>query len=155
MSINRVELTGNLTRPAELSATAGGTQVLRFSLAVGDRRKSAQTGEWEDVPNFVDCAMFGRRAEALRPYLAKGAKVAVEGKLRYSAWQAKDGQRRSKLEVVVDEVELMSRRPETAAAARPAPAPAPQTAEEAARAVREAFPGAAPAPATYDDDIEF
>ena len=58
MSINRVSITGNLTRDPELRATAGGTQVLSFGVAVNDRRRNPQTGEWEDYPNFVDCTMF-------------------------------------------------------------------------------------------------
>ena len=97
MSINRVNITGTLTRDPELRATAGGTQVLSFGVAVNDRRRNAQTGEWEDYPNFVDCTMFGTRAEAVSRFLAKGNKVAIEGKLRYSSWE-RDGQRRSKLE---------------------------------------------------------
>ena len=74
---------------------------------MNDRRRNAQTGEWEDYPNFVDCTMFGTRAEAVSRFLAKGNKVAIEGKLRYSSWE-RDGQRRSKLEVIVDEIEFMS-----------------------------------------------
>ena len=109
MSINRVCITGNLTREPELRATAGGTQVLSLGVAVNERFKDPQTGEWADRPNFVDCVMFGARAEAVARYLAKGAKVAIEGRLRFSSWE-KDGQRRSRLEVVVDEIEFMSRR---------------------------------------------
>ena len=108
MSINRVNISGNLTRDSELRATAGGVQVLRFGVAVNDRRRNPESGEWEDYPNFVECVMFGARAEAVGRYLLKGTKVAIEGKLRYSSWE-KDGQRRSKLEVIVDEVEFMSR----------------------------------------------
>lgn len=107
MSINRVNITGNLTRDPELRSTAGGMAVLGFGVAVNDRRKNQQTGQWEDYPNFVDCTMFGTRAEAVSRYLSKGSKVAIEGKLRYSSWE-RDGQRRSKLEVIVDEVELLS-----------------------------------------------
>lgn len=108
MSINRVNISGNLTRDPELRATAGGTQVLSFGVAVNDRRRNPQSGEWEDYPNFVDCTMFGTRAEAVSRYLSKGSKVAIEGKLRYSSWE-RDGQRRSKLEVIVDEIEFLSR----------------------------------------------
>ena len=109
MSINRVNITGNLTRDPELRATAGGTQVLSFGVAVNDRRRNAQTGEWEDYPNFVDCTMFGTRAEAVSRFLAKGNKVAIEGKLRYRSWNDQQtGQKRSALEVVVDELEFMS-----------------------------------------------
>lgn len=110
MSINRVNITGNLTRSPELKSTAGGTQVLRIGVAVNDRVKNQQSGEWEDRPNFVDCVVFGRRAEALANILSKGAKVAIEGRLRYSSWEAQDGSKRSKLEVACDDVEFMSRR---------------------------------------------
>lgn len=109
MSINRVNISGNLTRDPELKSTTGGTSVLTFGVAVNDRRRNPQTGEWEDVPNFVDCVVFGARAEPLSRFLSKGSKVAIEGKLRYSSWE-RDGQRRSKLEVIVDEVEFLSPR---------------------------------------------
>ena len=108
MSINRVNISGNLTRDPELRSTAGGTAILSLGVAVNDRRKNPQTGEWEDYTNFVDCVMFGSRAEAVSRFLGKGSKVAIDGKLRYSSWE-RDGQRRSKLEVIVDEIEFMSR----------------------------------------------
>lgn len=110
MSINRVNISGNLTRDPEMRQTAGGTQILQFGVAVNDRRRNPQTGEWEDTPNFVDCVVFGSRAEPLSRFLSRGTKVAIEGKLRYSAWETKDGQRRSKLEVVVDDLEFFSPR---------------------------------------------
>lgn len=107
MSINRVIISGRLTREPELRSTQAGTQVLSMGVAVNDRRRNPQSGEWEDYANFIDCTMFGARAESLSRILAKGSKVCIEGKLRYSKWE-RDGQTRSKLEVVVDEVELMS-----------------------------------------------
>jgi len=97
MSINKCIISGNLTRDAELRQTQSGMQVLGFGVAVNDRVKNQQTGEWEDHPNFVDCVVFGSRAEPLSRFLSKGSKVAIEGKLRYSSWETKDGQRRSKL----------------------------------------------------------
>ena len=108
MSINKVIISGNLTRDPELKSTASGTSVLKLGVAVNDRRKDA-SGEWTDVPNFVDVTVFGKRGEALARFLSKGAKVAIEGKLRWSQWE-KDGEKRSKLEVVADEVELMGAR---------------------------------------------
>lgn len=110
MSINRTVISGNLTRDPDVRATAAGTQVLSFTVAVNDRRKNQQTGEWEDHANFVGCTMFGARAEAVGRYLSKGSKVCVEGKLHYSAWEDRDGGKRSKLEVIVDEIEFMSSR---------------------------------------------
>ena len=112
MSINRVVVSGNLTRDPELRATPGGTQVLGLGVAVNDRRRNQQTGEWEDYPNFIDCTMFGNRAEALSRILRKGMKVAIEGKLRYSSWEDRNGGgRRSKVEIIPDEVVLMSQNP--------------------------------------------
>ena len=112
MSINRVVVSGNLTRDPELRVTPGGTQMLGFGVAVNDRRRNQQTGEWEDYPNFIDCTMFGNRAEALSRILRKGMKVAIEGKLRYSSWEDKNGGgRRSKVEIIPDEVVLMSQNP--------------------------------------------
>lgn len=112
MSINKVMISGNLTRDAELRTTPSGTAILNFGVAVNDRRRN-QNGEWEDYANFVDCTMFGRRAEALQSYLKKGLKVAIEGRLHYSSWEDRNtGQRRSKLDVTVDELEFMSSRGE-------------------------------------------
>lgn len=147
MSINRVNITGNLTRDPELRATAGGTQMLAFGVAVNDRRKNPQTGAWEDVPNFVDCIVFGSRAEAVSRFISKGSKVAIEGKLRYSSWETKEGQRRSKLEVIVDEIDFLSRQGQqvtspAAEAAKVADTPAYGTPR-------------APEPEFYDADIPF
>lgn len=121
MSINRVFISGNLTRDPELRSTASGMAVLGFGVAVNDRRKNQRTGEWEDCPNYIDCAVFGARAESLSRMLAKGSKVAVEGHLRYSSWE-RDGQRRRKLEVVAEEIELMQRRDGERGGARREPA---------------------------------
>ena len=118
MGVNRVIVSGNLTRDPDLRSTATGMPVLGFGVAVNDRRKNAQTGEWEDYPNFIDCTMFGARAQSLSNYLSKGTKVAIEGKLRWSQWE-RDGQKRSKIEVVVDDLELMS--PRGGAPSAPAP----------------------------------
>lgn len=109
MGINKVMLSGNLTRESELRRTQSGSAILNFGIAVNDRRRNSQTGEWEDYANFFDCVMFGARAEAVANYLTKGTKVAIEGHLRWSQWE-RDGQKRSKVEVIVDELEFMSRR---------------------------------------------
>lgn len=108
MSINRVVISGNLTRDAELRATTSGMSVLSFGVAVNDRYFNKQTNQWEDRPNFVDCTLFGNRAQSLAQWLVKGTKVAIEGKLRFSQWQNDQGNKRSKLEVLVDEVEFLS-----------------------------------------------
>lgn len=108
MSINRVIVSGNLTRDPEVRTTASGNPVMGFGIAVNDRRKNSQTGEWEDYPNFIDCTMFGARAQSVSRFLSKGSKVAIEGKLRWSQWETNEGQKRSKIEIIVDEIEFMS-----------------------------------------------
>ena len=110
MAINKATITGNLTRDPELRQTQGGTSVLTIGVAVNDRRKNQQTGEWEDYPNFIDCKLFGNRATGVAPHLQKGMKVAIEGKLNQSRWQAEDGTNRSKIGIIVDEIEFMAKR---------------------------------------------
>ena len=107
--INSVTICGNLTRDAELRATGNGLQILSFTVAVNDRRRNQQ-GQWEDVPNYVPCTLFGERAEKLAGYLTKGVKVCVTGKLHYQSWQAKDGTKRHELEVNVSDLDFMQRR---------------------------------------------
>ena len=102
MSINVVCLSGNVTRDAELRQVGSGT-CLEFSVAVNDRRKN-QSGEWEDVPNYFDCCMWGKRAEAVAGMVTKGKQVMLEGRLHWRQWDAKDGTRRSKVEVTVAEI---------------------------------------------------
>mgnify|MGYP004471311183 CR=1 FL=1 len=148
MGINSVSITGNLTSDPELKATAGGSNVLSMGVAVNERRKDPATGEWGDYPNFVDCVVFGNRAEALARILAKGAKVAVHGRLRQDRWQDQDGRNRSRIEVVADEVDLMQR-PGEARAASPSPAAAQSQPTSA-----PASP-AAPADDLYASDIPF
>jgi single-strand DNA-binding protein len=107
-NINKVIITGNLTRDPELRATQGGTTILSLGVAVNDRRKDRDTGEWVDHANFVDCTMFGKRADSVSRYLHKGTHVTIEGKLRYESWE-KNGERRSKLSVLVDNIEFQNK----------------------------------------------
>lgn len=155
VSINRVNITGNLTRDPELRATQSGTQVLHLGVAVNDRRRNQQTGNWEDYPNFIDCVMFGTRAEAIQRYLSKGTKVAIEGRLRYSSWE-RDGQRRSKIEVVIDEIEFMS--PRQNGSNQGAPAPQSQGSYQASAPAPSVSPAPVATPPSadvYDADIPF
>lgn len=148
MSINRVNISGNLTRDPELRSTAGGTNILSFGVAVNDQRKNPQTGKWENVPNFIDCIVFGQRAEALSRFISKGAKVSIDGKLHYSSWETKEGDRRSKLEVIVDEIDFMSR-----AGGQQVTSPAAEAAKVADTPAYAA--PRAPEPEFYDADIPF
>jgi single-strand DNA-binding protein len=106
MSINRVIITGNLTRDPELNRSAAGMAILKMGVAVNDRRKNSTTGEWEDSVNFVDVTMFGTRAESVSRFLSKGKQVGIEGKLRWHQWESAAGEKRSKLEVIADDIEL-------------------------------------------------
>ena len=108
MSINQVAISGNVARDAKLTETVNGSFVLHFTVAVNDRRKSKE-GQWEDYASFIDCTMFGKRANAIAPYITKGTKVSIQGKLSQDRWQS-NGETKSKIEVYVDEIELMSRR---------------------------------------------
>jgi len=105
MSINTVTLSGNLTRDIEIRRTQAGKVIASFGIAVNDRKKNGQTGEWEDVPNFFDITGFGERWLKVREYVSKGSRVTIQGRLRWSQWE-KDGQKRSKVEVVADEIDF-------------------------------------------------
>ena len=110
MAINRAFISGNLTRDAEVRVTPSGYAICEFSVAVNDRRRNKQTGEWEDDPQFVDCKLLGSRAESLAQYLSKGTKVSAEGRLKVDTWQDREtGKNRSKTYVLIDEVEFLSR----------------------------------------------
>ena len=100
-SINVVAVSGNLVSDCTKSK-AGETPIVNFVVAVDERRKG-KGGEWENYPNYIECALFGARAKALANALAKGVKVYVQGKLHQSRWE-KDGQKRSKVSITVDEI---------------------------------------------------
>lgn len=126
MSINSVTLVGNLTRDPELKP-AGGTTVCSMRLAVNDRVKDQQTGEWGDRPNFFNVDAFGARGENCAKYLAKGAKITVHGRLRWREWETQEGQKREAVSIVADEVEFPSKKDaEQGGYQQPAPAAAPQ-----------------------------
>lgn len=104
MSINSVSISGNLGRQPELRATRAGSQVLSFSVCVNGLVKRGDS--WEDKPNWVDVSLFGQRAESVSRYLAKGSHVTIHGRLNQRTWQTDDGQTRSKLEVIADDIDF-------------------------------------------------
>lgn len=105
-SFNRVILIGNLTRDIELRYLASGMAVTDIGLAVNDRRKGAN-GEWVEETSFVDVTVWGRTAEVMSEYLSKGSPVFIEGRLKQDTWEAQDGQKRSKLKVVCERMQLI------------------------------------------------
>ena len=129
MSINSVSISGNLGRDPELRATRSGMQVLGFSMCVNGRVRRGDS--WEDKPNWVDVSLFGNRAESVARYLAKGSHVTVHGRLNQRTWETEDGQKRSKLEVIADDIDFSG-------GARQAAQASPQAADDC-----------------YDDDVPF
>jgi single-strand DNA-binding protein len=106
-SFNRVILVGNVTRDLELRYTPGGTAVTEVGLAVNDRRKN-QNGEWVEETTFVDVTLWARTAEVACEYLSKGAPILIEGRLKLDTWET-DGQKRSKLKVIGDRMQMLGR----------------------------------------------
>lgn len=123
MSINHVTLSGNITKQPELKMGSSGS-ILPFSIAVNRRVKDA-SGKWVDQASFFDCVLFGTRAEKIAQYLNKGTKVSISGRLNKNKWQTREGENRYSTNVVVEELEFMSRGNAQAVPAAPAPAPAP------------------------------
>ncbi|RIK66213.1 MAG: single-stranded DNA-binding protein [Planctomycetota bacterium] len=105
-SFNKVILAGNLTRDPQLSYLPSNTPVVEFGLAM-NRKWKAQNGEMREEVCFVDIRAYGRQAETLNQYMNKGKPLLVEGHLRYDTWEGKDGQKRSKLYVVVDNFQFI------------------------------------------------
>ena len=105
-SFNKVILAGNLTRDVDLRHTKSGTAVTDLGLAINDRRKD-KSGEWVDETTFVDVTLWGRQAEVAASYLAKGSPALIQGRLQLDQWE-QDGQKRSKLKVVGERLQLLT-----------------------------------------------
>lgn len=106
-NFNRVLLMGNLTRDPQLSYTPNQTAVVDFGMAM-NRRWTGQDGNQRDETCFVDCRMFGKRAEVINKYCKRGNPLFVEGRLTFDSWEAQDGSKRSKLRVTVENFEFIS-----------------------------------------------
>ena len=111
-NINRVILTGNLTRDPELKATNSGMSICALRIATNTRKKNNQTGEWEEKPNYVSVTIFGRQGENAAQYLSKGRPVAIDGRLEWREWQSQSGEKREALEVIADNVQFLGGRDE-------------------------------------------
>lgn len=114
-NLNKVMLIGRLTRDPEVRTFPNGGKVANFGFAVNNRRKNQSTGQWEDEPVFIDVAVFnrgenGRQAEMAEQSLRKGHQVFLEGHLKLDQWTSQDGQKRSKLSVVVDNFQFLEPR---------------------------------------------
>lgn len=141
--INLVACTGRLTRDPELRTLPSGTDVLNFGIAVNDSVMNKQTNEWEDRPNFFECSVFGKRAVGLSKFLCKGMLVFIEGKLRWSSWE-KDGQKRSRVDIVVNELKPPQRPKDSGGQTQYQPAQQTQSTQQVNNTVDD-----------YDESIPF
>lgn len=107
MNINRVVLTGNLTRDPEHRATPGGVSICKLGIAVNTRRKNGD--QWEEKPNFFRVTVFGRQADSCANYLKKGRPVAIDGRLEWSTWE-RDGQKHESVDIIADTVQFLGGR---------------------------------------------
>jgi single-strand DNA-binding protein len=104
-NLNKIFLLGNLTRDPELRYTPSGTAVSTFGLAVN--RKYKQNDEWKDDVCFIDIVCFGKQAENCTEYLNKGSLAFIEGRLQWRSWEDESGQKRSKHEVVANNIQFL------------------------------------------------
>ena len=110
-NINRVILTGNLTKDPELRSLPSGTAVCRLRIACNTRRKDASSGDWVDKPNFFDVTIWGKQGENCAQYLSKGRPVAIDGRLEWREWEAQDGSgKRQAVEIIADSVQFLGSR---------------------------------------------
>src|SRR3954465_10203257 len=109
-NINRVVLTGNLTRDPELrNIPSSGNSVCSLRIAVNTRRRD-QDGQWVDKPNYFDVTVWGAQGENCAQYLEKGRPVAIDGRLEWREWEAQDGTKRQAVEVIADTVQFLGSR---------------------------------------------
>jgi single-strand DNA-binding protein len=151
--LNCVVLVGRLTRDAELKSIASGQSVCKFSIAVNRRKKNGD--QWEDEPNYFDVVLWGRQGESLHQYLLKGKMVGVEGELKQDRWQ-QDGQNRSKIEIVCNNLQLLGGNPGSGGGGGGYNngAPAPQKAQ-GWQSQGGTADSSAPAEDNFADDIPF
>jgi single-strand DNA-binding protein len=109
-NINRVIITGNLTKDPDLGALPSGTPVCTLRVACNGRRKSNESGQWEDVPNYFDVTVWGQQGENCAQYLKKGRAVAVDGRLRWREWTSQEGQKRQAVDIIADTVQFLGGR---------------------------------------------
>ncbi|MDR1655605.1 MAG: single-stranded DNA-binding protein [Treponema sp.] len=152
--LNRVILIGRLTRDAELKYTASGQAVCKFSIAVNRNRKNGD--QWVEEASFFDIVLWGRTGEALNQHLIKGKMVGIDGELRQDRWQ-QDGQNRSKVEIIANNIQLLSRNDGQQASAQSGGGSWPQSGQDRSSREDQGSQESAPPPAGDDfaDDIPF
>jgi single-strand DNA-binding protein len=109
-NINRVVMTGNLTRDPELRNLPSGMAVCSLRIACNTRRKNNSTGEWEDKPNYFDVTVWGAQGENCAKFLSKGRPIALDGRLEWREWETQDGQKRQAVDIIADSVQFLGGR---------------------------------------------
>ncbi len=113
-NINRVVMTGNLTRDPELRSLPSGMSVCSLRIACNTRRKGT-SGEWEDKPNYFDVTVWGAQGENCARFLSKGRPVAIDGRLEWREWETQDGQKRQAVDIIADSVQFLGGRDDAGA----------------------------------------
>jgi single-strand DNA-binding protein len=149
-NINRVVMTGNLTRDPELRSTPGGTSVCSLRIACNTRRKDG-SGQWVDKPNYFDVTVWGAQGENCAQFLSKGRPVAIDGRLEWREWQDKDGNKRQSVDIIADSVQFLGSREGGENGGRFTP----QSDVPADTADFQAAPAASSGGGAADDDIPF
>jgi single-strand DNA-binding protein len=113
-NINRVVMTGNLTKDPELRSLPSGTSVCELRLACNTRRKDQASGEWTDKPNYFNVKVWGAQGENAARFLSKGRPVAIDGRLEWREWEAQDGTKRQAIDIIADSVQFLGSREDAA-----------------------------------------
>jgi len=114
-NINRVIITGNLTRDPETRALPSGSSVTTLRVACNGRRQNRDTQQWEDVPNYFDVTVWGAQGENCQRYLAKGRAVAVDGRLQWREFTDREGNKRQAVDIVAESVQFLGGRDDAGA----------------------------------------
>ena len=155
-NINRVVITGNLTRDPELRSLPSGMSVCSLRIASNTRRKDNSTGEWGDKPNYFSVTVWGAQGENCARFLSKGRPVCIDGRLEWREWQGQDGAKRESVEIVADAVQFLGGRDDAAMGAGAGNGFAPHSDVPADTSDFAPQPvGARNTSAAADDDIPF
>src|SRR5262245_55306766 len=154
-NINRVVLTGNLTRDPELRSTQGGTSVCSLRVACNTRRKGP-SGDWVDKPNYFDVTVWGAQGENCARFLAKGRPVAIDGRLEWREWQDQNGNNRQAIDIVADAVQFLGGRDDMGGGGRNGFTPRSDVPADTSDFAPAGAPaGGGSSPSAGDDDIPF
>jgi single-strand DNA-binding protein len=109
-NINRVVIEGNLTRDPELRQLPSGNAVCKLRVAVNERVKDRESGQWSDKPNYFDVTVWGAQGESCNRYLTKGSGIMIDGRLSWREWDAQDGTKRQSVEIIAENTRFVGGR---------------------------------------------